>query len=123
ITFAVKYTFPPQVLFVRVAVAPSDPKVVYLTGFNGSKAPLVMGVSTDGGATWTLDETASMGFATPSQTVDFLGVSPDDANTVYVMVTSGKGDEIWKSTERGHNFVKVLTLADEEEFPFEGFAF
>jgi hypothetical protein len=122
-TFTARQTFPPQLLFIRVAVAPSDPKIVYVAGFNGTKAPLVMGVSTDGGVTWTLDENASMGVAGSNQIVDFLGVSPDDPHTVYVMVTSGKGDEIWKSTSNGRALTKVLTLADDEEWPRGGFAF
>jgi hypothetical protein len=122
-TFTAKQSFPERLLFIRVAVAPSDPKFVYLAGFNGTKAPLVMALSTDGGETWTVDENAWMGVATSNQIVDFLGVSPDDPQTVYVMVTSGKGDEIWKSTDKGHGLVKVLTLADEEEWPRGGFAF
>jgi hypothetical protein len=123
LTFTAKMTFPPHLLFIRIQVAPSDPKFVYVAGFNGTKAPLVMGVSTDGGETWTLDENLSMGVATSQQIVDFLGVSPDDPQTVYVMVTSGLGDEIWKSTSKGKGLVKVLTLADQEEWPRGGFAF
>jgi MYXO-CTERM domain-containing protein len=122
-SFVDKQIFPPQLLFIRIQVAPSDPRVIYVTGFNGTKAPLVMGVSTDGGTTWTLDETASMGVATSQQIVDFLGVSPDDPQTVYVVVTSGLGDEIWKSTNKGKGLVKVLTLADQEEWPRGGFTF
>jgi hypothetical protein len=122
-TFTAKYTFPPHLIFARIAVAPSDPKVIYVVGYNGTKAPLVMGVSTDGGDTWTLDENAWMGVATSQQIVDFLGVSPDDPHTVYVMVTSGHGDEIWRSTDKGRGLVKVLTLDDQEEWPRGGFAF
>jgi len=122
-TFTTKQVFPAHLLFIRIQVAPSDPNFVYVAGFNGTKAPLVMGVSTDGGETWTLDETASMGVATSQQIVDFLGVSPDDPQTVYVMVTSGQGDEIWKSNERGKGLVKVLTLSDQEEWPRGGFTF
>jgi MYXO-CTERM domain-containing protein len=122
-TFADKQIFPAQLLFIRIQVAPSDPRVIYVSGFNGTKAPLVMGVSTDGGTTWALDENASMGVATSQQIVDFLGVSPDDPQTVYVVVTSGQGDEIWKSTSKGKGLVKVLTLADQEEWPRGGFTF
>lgn len=122
-TFTVKQTFPAHLLFIRIQTAPSDPNFVYVAGFNGTKAPLVMGVSTDGGETWALDENASMGVATSQQIVDFLGVSPDDPQTVYVMVTSGQGDEIWKSTNRGKGLVKVLTLGDQEEWPRGGFTF
>jgi photosystem II stability/assembly factor-like uncharacterized protein len=122
-TFTGRMTFLPHLRFIRVAVAPSDPKSVYLFGFNGTKVPLVTAVSADGGETWSVDDNASAGVATSNQIVEFLGVSPDDPQTVYVMVTSSKGDEIWKSTQRGRALTKILTLADQEEWPRGGFSF
>ena len=122
-SFVAKQTFAASLLFIRVAVAPSDPNVIYATGFNGTKVPLVLAVSTDGGTTWALDENASMGIASSTQIVDFLGIAPDDPSTIYVVVTDPPGDQIWKSTAKGKNFVKVLTLADAEEWPRGGFSF
>lgn len=122
-TFTVKHTFPEHLRFIRVAVAPSDRKVMYLAGFNGTLVPLVMAVSGDAGETWTFNENASEGVATRSQIVEFLGVSPDDPHTVFVTVTSGRGDEVWKSTQQGRAFTKVLTFADEEQWPRAGFSF
>jgi photosystem II stability/assembly factor-like uncharacterized protein len=122
-TFTAKQTFAASLLFIRVVVAPSDPKTIYVSGFNGTKAPLVLAVSTDGGATWSLDENAAMGVANPNQIVDLAGVSPDDPNTIFVVVTNPMGDEVWKSTSKGKNLTKVLTLADAEEWPRSGFTF
>ena len=122
-SFVAKQTFAAALLFIRVAVAPSNPKFVYAFGFNGTKVPLVIAVSTDGGDTWALDENASMGIANSNQIVDFLGIAPDDPQTVYVVVTDPMGDQIWKSTAKGKAFVKVLTLADAEEWPRGGFSF
>jgi MYXO-CTERM domain-containing protein len=122
-TFTAKQTFAASLLFIRVAVAPSDPNTIYLSGFNGTKVPLVLAVSTDGGVTWTINDTASMGVATSNQIVDFMGISPDDPSTIFVVVTDAMGDQIWKSTTKGKNMVKVLTLADAEEWPRAGFTF
>jgi hypothetical protein len=122
-TFVVKHTFADHQRMIRVAVAPSDPKVLYVAGFNGTRVPIMLALSTDGGETWTVDETTWMGVAGPNQIAEFLGVSPDDPHTVYVMVTSGKGDEIWKSTQQGRGLTKVLTFSDEEQWPRGGFSF
>ena len=100
-TFTAKQTFAASLLFIRVVVAPKDPKTIYLSGFNGTKVPLVLAVSTDGGETWTLDENASLGIANSNQIVDFMGVSPDDPSTIFVVVTNAMGDEIWRSTAKG----------------------
>jgi hypothetical protein len=126
VSFTVKYALPTSFSAVKVAVAPSDPKVIYVGGYKSNispTVPLVMGVSTDGGETWTLDENASAGVATAQQIADFLGVLPSDPQTVFVMVTNPRGDEIWRSSNKGHGLVKVLTLADAEEWPRGGFAF
>jgi photosystem II stability/assembly factor-like uncharacterized protein len=122
-SFTAKHVFAPALQFIRVAVAPKNPQTIYVAGFNGTREPLVMGVSADGGDTWTVDETVSMGVASPDQIAEFLGVSPDDPNTVFVMVTNPMGDEIWRSTMRGQAFAKVLVLADAEEWPRGGFSF
>jgi photosystem II stability/assembly factor-like uncharacterized protein len=122
-TFTAKQTFATNLLFIRIAIAPSDSKTIYISGFNGTKVPLVMGVSTDGGETWAIDESASMGVANSNQIVDFMGIAPDDPNTVFVVATNALGDEIWKSTSKGKGLVKVLTLADAEEWPRAGFTF
>jgi hypothetical protein len=108
-SFTIKKTFDSNYYVIRVVVSPSDPRIVYLTGYK-SMIPLVLWVSTDGGETFAVDETAATGAALPGQVIDLLGVAPDDANTVYYSVTNPKGDEVWKSTSQGHTPVKVLTL-------------
>jgi hypothetical protein len=110
-TFIKKLDFDAAIYFIRVVVAPSNPKIVYLTGFR-NMFPLIMAVSTDGGETFTMDLEASTGMAMPGQVVELLGVAPDDANTLYFVVTNPDGDEVWKSTSQGHNPVKVLTLGE-----------
>jgi hypothetical protein len=122
-TFAAKHTFPDGLFLNHVMVAPSDPRTIYVAGFIGTLQPIVIGVSADGGSTWTVYDKVSAGVASSNQIAEFLGVAPDDPHTVYVTVTSGKGDELWKSTQGGPGLVKVLTLADQEEWPRAGFAF
>jgi len=121
-TFVAKQMFPEALRMFRVVVAPSNPLVIYVSGFR-KNVPLVMAVSTDGGDTWAIDDNASLDIAKPTQIVDFLGVSPDEPHTVYLMVTNATGDEIWKSTDKGKAPVKVLTLADQQQFAGGGFAF
>lgn len=125
-TFVAKYTFPMGLQMMQLAVAPTNAKMIYVAGFNSTRRPsepLVMALSTDGGDTWTVDETVSMGVAAADQIAEFLGVSPADPNTVFVMVSNGQGDEIWRSTTQGRGLQKVLTLADAEEWPRGGFSF
>jgi photosystem II stability/assembly factor-like uncharacterized protein len=118
LTVTSKYTFPEALRFIRVTVAPSDPRTIYLAGYK-TKVPLVLAVSTDGGATWAIDENASLGVADANQVVDILGVAPDDPKTVYFAATNQNGDEVWKSTTSGKAPVKILTLADEgQQFGF-----
>jgi photosystem II stability/assembly factor-like uncharacterized protein len=117
-TFTATQTFPEALRFFRVTVAPSNPGVVYLTGFSRTAA-LVFAVSTDGGASFTIDQNASAGMAAVSQRVDLLGVAPDDPQTVYFLVTSPDGDQIWKSTSSGKAPAKILTLGEQgEQFGF-----
>jgi hypothetical protein len=118
LTITSKYTFPETLRFIRVMVAPSDPRTIYLSGYK-TKVPLILAVSTDGGATWAIDENASGGVADANQVMDILGVAPDDPRTVYFVATNTNGDQVWKSTTSGHAPVKILTLADEgQQFGF-----
>jgi photosystem II stability/assembly factor-like uncharacterized protein len=111
-TVTTKYTFADGLRFIRVMVAPSDPRTIYLTGYK-TKIPLVLAVSSDGGDTWAIDDNASTGVADANQVMDILGVAPDDPKTVYFVATNQNGDEVWKSTTSGHAPVKILTLPDE----------
>jgi hypothetical protein len=113
-----KLTFPEPLRYIRVVLAPSDPRIIYLAGYK-TKVPLVLAVSTDGGDTFTTDENASAGMADANQVVDLLGISPSDPKTVYFVATNENGDEIWKSTAMGKAPVKILTLdAQGQQFGF-----
>jgi hypothetical protein len=119
-SFVDKYTFPDQLRFIRMLIAPSDPRIMYLGGYR-SRMPLVLAVSQDGGATWTINDSASMGVADMQQTVDIQGVSPDDPKQLYFSVTNPNGDEVWRFESFGTMPVKVQTLLDGGEL--RGFTF
>src|SRR5689334_8841751 len=95
-----------------IAVAPSDPNVVYVgTGAGIIRPDLATGngvyKSTDAGRTWT-----HLGL-TDSQMIAMIDVSPRDPNRLFVAVLShpyGPNAErgIFRSTDGGRTFEKVL---------------
>jgi MYXO-CTERM domain-containing protein len=111
-TFTTKQTFDVTQRFIRVLIAPSDPRVIYLAGYK-VRNPLVLAVSTDGGQTFAIDETAAQGIADPVQVVALLGIAPNDPKTAYFVITNQMGDQIWKSTDGGKTLVNVLSMPDE----------
>jgi photosystem II stability/assembly factor-like uncharacterized protein len=97
-----------------IAVAPSDPNVLYVgTGEADMRSDIAYGDgmyrSTDGGRTWThigLDDTMQIGT---------IVVDPSDANIVYVSALGhayGPNTErgVFKSTDGGAHWAKVLYL-------------
>jgi hypothetical protein len=108
-TMTAVQAFPSTLTFVRIALAPSNPRIMYLAGYRANVA-LVLAVSEDGGATFTIDDNASAGVAGVKEVVDLVGIAPDDPRTVYLSVTNESGDQIWKSTSGGYAPVQVLTL-------------
>ena len=113
-TFARKHDFLDGHRFLRVIIAASDPKVMYLSGYR-TRVPLILAVSKDGGATWTVNDAASTGIAGPGQTVNVVGVAPDDPSTLYASVLNQDGDEIWRLGGNGTMPTKVLALAGGAE--------
>ncbi|MHB1794626.1 MAG: hypothetical protein ACYCPO_06630 [Acidobacteriaceae bacterium] len=95
-----------------LAVAPSDPKVIYAgTGESDIRSDLASGDgmyrSDDGGSTWK-----HIGLA-DSQQISRILVDPSDANTVYVGVLGhayGPSDQrgVYKSTDAGAHWQRVL---------------
>jgi hypothetical protein len=97
-----------------LAVAPSNPEVLYAGGSGKSPAPYLCRPpftprvvrSDDGGATWT-DVTAGL----PGDFVAALAIDPRDARTVYAGLGPGAafpdGDGVWKSTDGGATWARV----------------
>lgn len=111
-TMTAVQAFPSTLTFIRIALAPSNPRIMYLAGY-GANVALVLAVSEDGGANFTIDENASAGVAGAREVVDLVGIAPDDPKTVYLSVTNVGGDQIWKSTAGGRAPVKILTLGEQ----------
>lgn len=92
----------PEALWVgHIAVAPSNPSVVYATGGNGR------GIfrSADGGSHWT----DIAGATWDEQPVEALAVDPENANRVWVTVfNSGLGDSgMFRTTNGGSSWTKL----------------
>ncbi|NRB64771.1 MAG: hypothetical protein HRU40_17395, partial [Saprospiraceae bacterium] len=103
-----------------IRVAPSDPEVVYVgTGSDGLRSNVIAGKgvfrSNDGGQTWDdlgLHETGHIGA---------VEVHPEDANVAYVAAIGNafmpnKERGIYKTTDGGTNWEKVLYLSDTVGF-------
>lgn len=118
-TFTIKATFPESQLMVRVLVAPSDPRVIYVAGF-ATRMPLLLAASEDGGESFIMvPAPPTLGAA--ALTVEMMAVAPDDPRTIYFAVAGQQGDEIWKSSDGGRTAMRRLSLLDGE---FKaGFAF
>ncbi len=77
--------------------------------------PLVVGVSDDGGATITYQHLGKEAFVRPNAVVQLDGPAPDAPNTLFAASGVPDGpDEIWRSTDGGERFVRVLTLGGTE---------
>jgi len=100
-----------------VAVAPSDPDVVYMgMGEAQLRSNVIQGDgvyrSTDGGDTWT-----HLGLA-ETQTIGEIRVHPEDPDVVYVAALGhpfGANEErgVYRSTDGGQTWDKVLHRSDE----------
>jgi photosystem II stability/assembly factor-like uncharacterized protein len=100
-----------------IAVAPSDPNIVYVSSGEGLARPdLAVGdgiyKSTDAGKTWT-----HLAGLRDGQGIPALAVDPRDANRVFAAVLGhpyGPNEErgIFLSTNGGQNWQKVLYKSD-----------
>src|SRR5215831_10000276 len=100
-----------------IAVAPSNPKVIYVgTGESDIRSDLASGDgvyrSTDGGETWQ-----NVGLRDTRQ-ISRIAIDPQNASTVYVGALGhayGPNDErgVYKSTDSGEHWTKVLDQGPE----------
>lgn len=124
-------TFNGSNLFDEVAwwkslrVAPSNPNVLYVSGFlvatvdpnTGdviTPAEALLYYSNDGGASWVERATDDFTFGTQPNLL-IVGVSPTDPATVFaraIGVAEPTGDALYRSTDSGANWEKVLDLPD-----------
>jgi photosystem II stability/assembly factor-like uncharacterized protein len=105
-----------------LAVAPSDPNVIYAGSGEGLQRPDLsvgdgMYRSTDGGATWTHEGLRS------GQQISQIAVDPTDPNRLFVAVLGhpyGPNPErgIYRSTDGGTHFTRVL-YRDENTGAFD----
>ncbi|HET8887989.1 MAG TPA: glycoside hydrolase [Candidatus Angelobacter sp.] len=101
-----------------IAVAQSDPNIVYVGSGEGLHRPdLSVGdgiyKSTDAGKTWT-----HLGLR-DGQQIPQLAVDPRDPNKVFAAVAGhpygpNKERGVYRSTDGGQNFTKVLPTSDDE---------
>jgi photosystem II stability/assembly factor-like uncharacterized protein len=100
-----------------VAISPSNTNVIYAgTGEANNSGDSNFGrgvlVSTDGGATWVLQ---NAGGAFDRKAIAEIAVDPNNANTVYVAVSGGGANGvggnngIWKSTDGGANWTNTTS--------------
>ena len=100
--------------FVKILTAPSDPRTLYIAGYQGN-TPLVLLDSTDGGDNLTTRATGPEVFQRPAVGVEVLGVHPTQPRVLLLAAGSPAGaDEIWRSTDGGASWTKVFTLQGME---------
>jgi photosystem II stability/assembly factor-like uncharacterized protein len=108
-SFSVKQTLSGGV-FARILVAPSDPRTLYVAGYQGN-TPLVLLESSDGGDSFTSHTAGPELFARSAPGVEVLGVHPTQPRVLLLAAGSPSGaDEIWRSTDGGASWTKVFTL-------------
>jgi hypothetical protein len=104
-----------------VKLAPGQPEVAWISGYQafGERAAFLR-KTVDGGQSWTdLPLTDIVFGGDPRMMV--LGISPADPDVVFIRVLYAEepdGDAIYRTTDGGQSFTKVLPLAH----PLRGFA-
>ncbi|MBP9206162.1 MAG: hypothetical protein KBG28_19475 [Kofleriaceae bacterium] len=108
----------PQDWWESLEVAPSDPQRLYLTGYRfiaaGPKVVLLFR-SVDGGSTFTALPISDFALTALSD-VSIVAIAPDDPDLVLARVSFWQedtvGDALYRSTDGGLSWTKVLELAD-----------
>lgn len=112
--------------WISLAVAPSDPRRVYVTGFAAGTGDLDAGaatrarmfVSSDGGASFSALALDDIAFDLAPE-IYAMGVWPDDPDVVFVRLfeADGIGESLYRSTDAGAGFTHVLDI----DTPIEAF--
>jgi hypothetical protein len=122
-TFATRGMLSGQVWWKSVKVAPSNPQIVYVAGYQVSPAPTArLFRSEDGGETWT--ERPLFGEQRDPPTIKFgatpivlvAAIDPNDPNIVLltsIEANPPKGDRLYRSTDGGVTFTQVLATTDK----------
>lgn len=98
-------------------VAPSDPMRVYLTGYrlaSGAPKTFLLFRSVDGGTNFAAMSTAGLTTSNNSA-IDIVAVDPVNPDIIYAHITfdaGNAGDSIYKSTDAGETWTKILSKQD-----------
>ena len=122
-TFTARGMLSPTVWWKSVKVAPSDPQVVYVAGYQVAGAPTARLYRSDNaGEAWT--EHPLFGEQRDPPTMKFgstpivlvAAIDPDDPNIVLltsIEANPPKGDRLYRSTDGGVTFTQVLATTDK----------
>ena len=105
----------PNDWWAGLAVAPSDANRVYVTGYrlvSGMPKVFLLYRSIDGGATFSPMSQTNITPTSPNSIIEIVGISATNPDELYIKVSyeSGSvGDSIYKSTNGGGSWTKILT--------------
>jgi MYXO-CTERM domain-containing protein len=125
---AVKGTIPKDTSMANLAVAPSDPKRMYVVGVVINGGPRQIAISKDGGDTFDVQPVGAMTDYDPTliKPLSVVGILPNDPDTLFVRADGGDmqgamaADELWVSSDAGKTWKLVYTPMDPNDLP--GFA-
>lgn len=116
VTFTPRGMLSPTVWWKSVRVAPSRAQRVYVTGYQVSPSPQArLYRSDDAGETWQEQALTAMTFG-PTPIVLVHAVDPKEPNTILVSSVDANpptGDLLYRSTDGGATFTRVLATADD----------
>lgn len=97
-----------------VEVAPSDPNVVYLSGYgvDGNSRRFHLFRSDDAGRSWLRLPVAAFTLEGRAPLLQVAAISPDTFSLLFARLSSQLGTKIYRSTDAGVNWALVLELDD-----------